>query len=67
VGNDGLPVGQIGTRNINIVVGIAATAKLWIQDMGYDQHRSVTNGKNTGTHTCGASPVILAPLNTGGK
>jgi hypothetical protein len=31
-------VGKIGARNSKTVVGIAANAKLWIQDMGYDQY-----------------------------
>jgi hypothetical protein len=37
-------VGKIGTRNSKTVVGIAANAKLWIQDMGYDQYRPATSG-----------------------
>jgi hypothetical protein len=31
-------LGQIGTWNSKTVVGIAATAKLWIQDIDYDQY-----------------------------
>jgi cysteine sulfinate desulfinase/cysteine desulfurase-like protein len=61
------PVGQIGTRNSRTVVGIAATAYLWIQDMDYHQYRWATTGKNTRAQTCGASPVTLAPFLTSGK
>jgi hypothetical protein len=35
--------------------------------MDYDQYRPVTNEKSTGTHTCGVSPVILAPCITSGN
>jgi hypothetical protein len=35
-------VGQTGTRNSKTVVGIAATAYLWIGDMHYDQYRPLT-------------------------
>jgi hypothetical protein len=37
------PLGQIKTRNSKTVVGIAATAYLWIQDMDYDQFRQATS------------------------
>jgi hypothetical protein len=58
---------QIGTRNSKAVVAIAATAYLRIQDMDYDQYRPATTGENTCGHTCGASPVTLAPFLTSGK
>jgi hypothetical protein len=35
--------------------------------MDYDQYRPATSEKNTGTHICGASPIILAPCITSGK
>jgi hypothetical protein len=40
------PLWQIGTRNSKSVVGIAATAYLWIQDMEYDQYRPAKSKKN---------------------
>jgi hypothetical protein len=35
--------------------------------MDYDQYRPALSEKNTCTHTCGASPCILAPFITSGK
>jgi hypothetical protein len=62
-----MPLGQTGTSNSKIVVGIAATTYVWIQNMDYDQYRPATTGKNTRAHTCGASPVTLVPFLTSSK
>jgi hypothetical protein len=45
VANDGL-LGQIQASNSKTAVGIAATNKLWIQNMNYDQYRPTTLFKN---------------------
>jgi hypothetical protein len=42
-GDKSWPLGQIGTRNSKTVLGIAATAKMWIHDMDYDQYRPATS------------------------
>jgi hypothetical protein len=39
-------VDQMGTSNSKTVVDIAATTKLWIQDMDYDQYRPAAPFKN---------------------
>jgi hypothetical protein len=39
VANDDWPLGQTGKSNSKTVVGIAATGKLCIQNMNYDQYR----------------------------
>jgi hypothetical protein len=59
-------LGQIGTQSSKTVVGIAATPKLWIQDMDYDQYRPATPFIISLTHTC-ASSVTLTRFLTSGK